>query len=199
MKSRCMNREQIFALGHGMLSARQEEQTRLHLAGCAECRKVFESYRSLDAVLDEWRPEAEPSPWFDARLRASLAMAGETARSRGFWGLTLNRWLALPAVALLLLMAGVATYRSLRPPRAGAPGGKAPAPVTAAVPVPSPTPATAGAPALQVASTAPAPAPQTATQELKMYQNLPVLEDYDMLAGFDVISELPKGSGKVAD
>jgi len=200
MKSHGVKREQIFALAHGLLSARQEEQTRAHLAGCLECRKVFEGYRSLDSVLDEWKPEAEPSPWFEARLGASLASAGSATRSRGIWGLTLNRWLALPAMGLVLVIAGAVAYRSFRPHPAGGRGGTAP--VTAAAPA-SPhtlsTSAPAAGPAVQVASTTAAPRPEAATQELKMYQNLPVLEDYDMLAGFDVISELPKGSGKVAD
>ncbi|HEY6293678.1 MAG TPA: zf-HC2 domain-containing protein [Terriglobia bacterium] len=191
MKSNCMKREQIFALAESMLSAREEEQARAHLAGCEDCRKVFESYRRVDSVLDEWMPEAEPSPWFDARMRAAVAAAGSANRSRGFLGLTLNRWLALPAMASLLVITGVVAYRDLRSRPSGGPGN------TAAVT--SAARAVQAAPAAQVASPAGAPAHEAATQELKMYQNLPVLEDYDMLAGFDVISELPKGSGKIAD
>jgi hypothetical protein len=36
-------------------------------------------------------------------------------------------------------------------------------------------------------------------QQAKMDENLSVLEDYDMLSSFDVISELPKGNNKLAD
>jgi len=34
-------------------------------------------------------------------------------------------------------------------------------------------------------------------EELNLYQNLAVLEDYDLLAEFDLLSELPKGESKV--
>jgi hypothetical protein len=45
--------------------------------------------------------------------------------------------------------------------------------------------------------------PQTAAtaeeDELSLYQNLSVLEDYDMLANFEVLSELPAGAKKVVN
>lgn len=180
MKSQCLERERIFALAQGMLGAREQSESRAHVESCSACRKVFESYRALDAMLDEWSPAAEPSPWFDARLRAAVASAKPARSTQGFFGLALNRWLALPVLASVMIIVAVVTFRTSRPP----------APVVPAAPV--------AAPAAPGVSSA-AAAPQTAAQELKMYQNLSVLEDYDMLAGFDVISELPKGNEKVAD
>ena len=183
MKTRCLKREEIFALAEGMTDERERSAMTAHVQSCADCRKVFESYHRLDDVLEQWNPAADPSPWFDARLRAEAA-SRSSART-AFFGLTFNRWLTVPVLASLLVVAGLIAYRRA-PHRVPA----HPAPLAAAH-VPS-------APA-QTQSQMPA-APQNGAQEVSMYQNLPVLEDYDMLAGFDdVISELPKGSNKVAD
>jgi hypothetical protein len=35
--------------------------------------------------------------------------------------------------------------------------------------------------------------------EVSLYENLSTLEDYDMLANFDVLSELPQGAPKVVN
>jgi len=182
MKNHCLQREQIFELAEGMTGERETASMRAHLENCAECRKVLAGYQRLDGVLSKWNPPVEPSPWFDARVRAA---ASERVRgTTGFFGLTLNRWLAVPALASLLVVVGVIALR--RPARVNL----QPAPVRAAARVSTPP--------ARAADQLPA-APQTGAQEVNMYQNLSVLEDYDMLAGFDVISELPKGSGKVAD
>lgn len=179
MRNNCVEREKIFALAQHLCSGREEQEVGAHVETCESCRSVFQNYQRLDSVLDEWAPAAEPSPWFDARLRS--AVAAQAARpAPSFWGLSWSRWMAAPALASLLLAAGLVVLRNGRianPPR---PGSK-----TALVAV---------KPVLVPVTQA-----QVANQELKMYQNLPVLEDYDMLAGFDVISELPKGTHKLAD
>ena len=181
MKNACMQTELLFALSHGMLSERDEQEGRRHLHSCASCREVFESYRRLDAVLDEWSPAAEPSPWFDARLRAAAAASRPARSIRSFLGFGRDSWMAAPALAALLAAASVVIIRDAR--------------------LRSPSPAPPAAP-VSVASTLPPEAAarsQAGAQEIKLYQNLPVLEDYDMLADFDVISDLPQGSHKVAD
>lgn len=184
MKNHCFEREEIFALAQGMTGEREAAGMMAHLENCVECRKVFASYERLDGVLSQWNPPAGPSPWFDARVRAA-AVSGRRARgAHGFFGLAWNRWLAAPLLASMLVVVGVVTLR--RPARVNVHRVR----VTAA--------AHASVPPAQAGNRAPA-APVTGAQELNMYQNLSVLEDYDMLAGFDVISELPKGSGKVAD
>ena len=184
MKTRCLKREEIFALAEGIADERERSAMTAHVQSCADCRKVFESYHRLDDVLEQWNPAADASPWFDARLRAAAASRQPARDVGGFFGLAFSRWLAIPVLASLLVVAGVIAYR--RAPH-GAPAHPA---QVAAVHVPA-------APS-QTRSHTPAP-PQNGAQELSMYQNLSVLEDYDMLAGFDVISELPKGSNKVAD
>jgi Putative zinc-finger len=175
MKGRCVEREKIFALAQGMLSGRQERKVKAHVEGCADCRRVFEGYRRLDGLLEEWNPAVEPSPWFDARVRAAVASAEAGRPSYGFFGLAWNRWLAAPVLAALLVLAGIAVLRT---------SSLHPVVRSEAVPV---SPVTA-----QVKS------PASGAQS-KIDENLSLLEDYDMLSSFDVISELPKGNNKVAD
>jgi predicted anti-sigma-YlaC factor YlaD len=179
MKSNCPERENIFALSQGMLAEREARQAKAHLQECLSCRNVYQGYLRLDSVLDGWTAPAEPSPWFDARLRAALASAKPTSRSPGLriWGLAWTRWVELSALTAMLLAAVVLTRSHLLSRHHQA------APVVTEV----------------AQSTKAAAVQSEATQELKMYQNLPVLEDYDMLADFEVISELPKGNSKVAD
>jgi hypothetical protein len=180
MRNNCLEREKIFALAERLLDEREQREASAHVEACEACRSVFQSYHRLDSVLDEWSPAAEPSPWFDARLRA--AVAAQAARpARSFWGLQWSRWMAAPALAALMLVATVAVVRNAR--FAGGSGGGSGTRAVSVVVKPVAAP----------------PQAQAASQELKMYQNLPVLEDYDMLADFDVISELPKGSHKIAD
>ena len=175
MKSRCVEREEIFALAKSMLSGRKERTVRVHVESCPACRQVFEGYRGLDSLLEEWKPETGPSPWFDARVRAAVARAEADRPSYGFFGHTWIYWLAVPVLAALLVIAGVAVLHNL----ALHPVARPMAVVARAVP------AQASRPAIPAQS--------------KMDENLSVLEDYDMLSSFDVISELPKGNNKIAD
>jgi anti-sigma factor RsiW len=183
MRTRCLKREQIFALAEGMADERERSAMTAHVQSCADCRKTFEEYRRLDDVLEQWNPAADPSPWFDARLRAEAASRGSARSARGFFGLAFNRWLAVPILASLLVVAGLIAYRH----------------ALHRIPAHPAQVAAAHVPPAAEAVRRSAVAPQNGAQELSMYQNLSVLEDYDMLAGFDVISELPKGSSKVAD
>lgn len=176
MKNSCVDRQKLFALSQQMLSASERERVRAHVEACESCRAVLRSYQSLDSVLNEWMPPADPSPWFDARVRAA---ANERENQAGWLGLNWARWMAAPALASLLLVAGFVVL--VNGPLAHR---TRPENVTAVS-----------------VQTVEKPSAQTpaASQELKMYQNLPVLEDFDMLSNFDVISELPKGSQKIAD
>jgi hypothetical protein len=185
MKTRCLKREEIFALAKGMTDERERSALTAHVQSCADCRKIFESYHRLDDVLAQWNPPAEPSPWFDAHLRSEAASRNSARGASAWFGLAFNRWLAVPVLASLLVVAGLIAYRNA-PHR---------------IPAHPAQVAVTHLPAASARAVSHAPAaPQNGAQEVSMYQNMSVLEDYDMLAGFDdVISELPKGSGKVAD
>jgi hypothetical protein len=200
---KCCEREQLFAYCQRLLAADEEEKVRAHVAECAACRAVVGEYEKLDTLLDDWRP-AEPSPWFDARVRAAIAADLSQAQSaRPLFGLAWVRWL-VPALGLaVVLVAALVIWRSHRSPVHPATQAVAPA-VAPQVPQNVANPAFPAAvqqaPRPQMARTQPAPAQPAATaarEDLQLYEDLSVLEDYDLLASFDVLSELPKGEQEV--
>lgn len=176
----CLQRETLFAFSQHMLEPRAEAAVKLHLTVCDACRAAAAEYRQLDEALSAW-PQVEPSPWFDARMRAAVARA---AAAPARWSFRRLRWIA-PATAALMVALAVVVLR----PRHSA---NAPTAQASRRGVP------AAAPAPQAALESANP-PETADQELKLYENLPVLENYDMLADFDVLSELPQSPAKSAD
>jgi len=139
----------LIAYLDGKANRTERREVEAHLAACAACRTRAEEFRLLSGVLDEV-PMKEPSPAFDARLRARLA--AEPPR-RSFWA-----WLApsprLAFAASMLLVASVWISSLPQAPRQD-----------------SVTP--------------------NADAEFRMIKDLPVLEDYDVLANFEALSELP--------
>ena len=201
---KCCDREQLFAYCRGFLAAGEEEKVRAHVAACAACRAVVQEYEKLDLLLDDWQP-AEPSPWFDARVRAAIAAdssQGQSSRPR--FGLEWARWLAPALGVALVLVALFVVIRSRRPP-ARLVTQPAPAVVPQTPPkMAKPAPAPAGLPASapEMARMQPVqgqPVANAAVDDLELYEDLSVLEDYDLLANFDVLSELSKGEKKVAN
>jgi anti-sigma factor RsiW len=184
---KCLEREQLFAYIHGMLKPRQEAGVRAHVEVCAACQGALEEFRKLDAVLDQWKP-TEPSPWFDARVRAAIAAEAQRRPSRGFFGLPWTRWLAPALLVLLVVVAVFVLRRSPKPPQQ-----------VARQQMPKPTQAAPVAIQPATVATQAQPAFRSGEEELSLYENLPVLEDYDLLANFDVLSELPKGGKHLAN
>ena len=139
----------LIAYLDGKANRTERREAEAHLAACAACRTRAEEFRLLCGVLDEV-PMKEPSPAFDARLRARLA--AEPPR-RSFW-----TWLTpsprLAFAASMLLVASVWISSLPQAPRQD-----------------SVTP--------------------NADAEFRMIKDLPVLEDYDVLANFEALSELP--------
>jgi hypothetical protein len=202
---KCCEREQLFAYCQRLLAADEAEKVRAHVAECSACRAVIGEYEKLDTLLDDWRP-TEPSPWFDARVRAAIAADLSPAQSaRPLFGLAWVRWLVPAAGLALVLVAALVVWRSHRPPVHPATQAVAPAVVPQApqnVANPVSTPAVKPAPAPQMVQTQPVPVQPAATaadEDLRLYEDLSVLEDYDVLASFDVLSELPKGEKEVAN
>jgi predicted anti-sigma-YlaC factor YlaD len=173
----CMEREELFGLACHLLDAPAEAQARAHVSECEACREVVESYQRLEGVLEEWRP-VEPTPWFDAKVRA--AAASRRPARRPFFGFEWARWLS-PAFVATMVVAGVLIVRNHARPPASIPKVEPSAAQAATTPLPGAAQAT------------------EADQELMLYRNLPVLEDYDVLSNLDVLSEFPKGAGKIAD
>jgi Putative zinc-finger len=174
---KCHQREKLFSFIHQMLNPQEAEGVRLHLAKCSECRQVVEEYRQLDLVLNDWTAP-EPSPWFDAHVRARMAASGK--EKSGFLGFGKVRTQVVGVLSVVLIVAGFIAIHQRQMQKAST------SIAGPAVPqMNQTTPQYAGATEVQVQSL-------PAEEELKMDENLSVLEDYDMLANFEVLSELPQ-------
>jgi anti-sigma factor RsiW len=188
----CMEREQLFAYVHRMLEGREGEDVRGHLEQCARCRTSVEELRKLDAVLAEWKPQ-EPSPWFEARVRAAVSAAQKEKTARPFFAQPWAR-LWVPALALVvILIAALAMLRTPSSEQAPQPVAQKEQPQPAQ---PAATDSPESLPETLAQSNATAPSVE---DELTLYQNLGLLEDYELLADFAVLSELPTGEKQVAN
>lgn len=95
---KCQQMEsQLIAYLDGRATVRERREVEQHLAACAECRARVEGFRSVWKVLEE-TPAAEPSAWFDARLRQRIA----AEPAPGMWS-RLGAWLPQPRLALASL------------------------------------------------------------------------------------------------
>lgn len=169
----CFEREQLFAYVHDMLEPREEGKVRAHLTECYACREVVGEYHRLESALDQWKP-TEPSPWFDARVRAALL----SHPSRTLFGFEWGRWLAPALVTMIVVVASVVVFRSLGP-LLGPDRGRG-----------------------EITRTTNPGAPGTGTQSqlaTRASHRERLVDDYDMLVNFDVLSELPKGDNQAVD
>jgi len=196
----CMEREQLFAFAHGMLDAQEEAAARTHVAECARCRQAVEEFARLDAVLEEWKP-AEPSPWFDTRVRVALAVEGEGGWRKALGTMQWARWLVPAAAVAALVLVLMVMRQSTPPPQPVARQTPAAQETTPAPEAGRPEAGHESAPAAQAQNpSAPAnPATLTRRDETTPEDDLKVLEDFDMLANFDVLSELPPRESRVAN
>jgi anti-sigma factor RsiW len=135
----------ILAYVDGRLKESERPDVEKHLAACAPCRLRVEEFRAVSSLLEEL-PVIEPSPAFDARMRALVA--AEPVKTN-WWA-----WLRVPprvafAASALLLASLVFGYRS------------------------------------RIAE------PVVHVDDAQMMQDLPVLEDHDVLTNFEPLKELP--------
>ncbi|HEY1471828.1 MAG TPA: zf-HC2 domain-containing protein [Candidatus Acidoferrum sp.] len=135
----------ILAYVDGRLKESERSDVEKHLAACAPCGLRAEEFRAVSGLLDEL-PVIEPSPAFDARVRALVA--AEPVKS-SWW-----TWLRVPprvafAASALLVASLIFGYRSrvMEPP--------------------------------------------IHVDDAQMMQDLPVLEDHDVLTNFEPLKELP--------
>jgi anti-sigma factor RsiW len=135
----------ILAYVDGRLKESERPDVEKHLAACAPCRLRVEEFRAVSSLLEEL-PVIEPSPAFDARVRALVA--AEPVKTN-WWA-----WLRVPprvafAASALLVASLVFGYRS------------------------------------RIAE------PVVHVDDAQMVQDLPVLEDHDVLTNFEPLKELP--------
>jgi hypothetical protein len=82
-------------------------ELRDHLNACASCAAELVSMRQTMALLDEWKPPADTSPYFMTRLRARLHE--EQARPVGWLS-----WLRKPALAISMAVLMIASITLLQ-------------------------------------------------------------------------------------
>lgn len=106
-------REEFFGLASGASSSPAVDD---HVRHCAECAQMLAQFRQTMSLLDEWKAP-EPSPYFDARLRARLQEVDQP-RTLGAWlrdavspFTATGRRVALGIAMTLLLGIGVALFQ----------------------------------------------------------------------------------------
>jgi len=155
----------------GRLSAAERARLGTHLAACAECRERVDELRALMGALAEWTLE-QPSPAFDAALRARLAEEAE----QGTGWLSLRPIYGAALAAAVVIASAVALWPPATelPPLPQAPG-------VAQAPQPG-----------QPSTTTPAQPSQpksNGTDALAVLDNSVLLENYDLLTQFDILFE----------
>ena len=176
---KCNDREKLFLLVNDMLEADEADRMRWHIASCGECARAAEEFRRLDSVLDDWNT-AEPSPWFDTRVRARVAASGR--KNSGFFGFGRAWVLAARVTALILILVAVVVFN-----HRGVVENQQP---TIARHLPTAT----TAPSQNQPPTEALSQPLPAEEQVKMDENLSLLEDYEVVANFDALSELPQAN-----
>ena len=175
---KCNEREKLFLFVHQMLEPHEAEWMRRHIAGCAECLRAAEEYARLDAALDDWSA-AEPSPWFDAKVRARVAASAQ--KEPGFFGFSRVRALVAGVAGVALIVGALAVFHH-RVVENQQPVISQQQPA-----------ATAVAPQAHVTTEARRQL-MPAAEQLKMDEKLSLLEDYDVVSNFDALSELPQAN-----
>jgi hypothetical protein len=110
-------REEFFGLASGATASPAVGD---HVRHCADCAQKLAEFRQTMSLLDEWKAP-EPSPYFDARLRARLREV-EEPRTIAAWlrdaispFTATGRRVALGVAMALLLGVGVALFQPSHP------------------------------------------------------------------------------------
>ena len=195
----CHDADKLKLYVYRLLDEAEAREVTVHLSQCARCRAEVEQHQRLDTLLGEWKAPA-PTPGFDARVRQRVEAEGE---ARAWWA-GLWRWdwahgLALASVAVLVVAGAVWFAQShfgkssTLAARRAHPASSASAQVAR---VQHPSATTQGAGAGAAPEVQPPDSPTGLTNDDKDTQ---ALEDYDLAANFDLLSELPRGAARVAN
>lgn len=196
---KCLESETLMNYAYRLMDGGAASKVRVHLGECARCRDIAEKYGRLDTLLDEWKV-ADPNPWFDARVRSAIEAQAAHHQVTPFWGREWVRSLALASLGILLIAGAFWFSRS----RASNASRVAVNPSRPAMGRPAPAQSAQVRPPVMKPHTGVSPAPRVpgSTQAMNSSSEERVtqaLEDYDLAANFDVLSELPKGEQRVAN
>jgi hypothetical protein len=198
---KCLETERLISYAYRLMDEPAASEVRTHLDECSRCREIVEQHGRLDAVLGEWKT-AEPTPGFDARVRQAVEAKQAGRAAWEFWGWSWTRGLALASFGVLMI-AGVVwftqshrrvsnppEFATRQPQQVGGP--QTPTPV-ASLRSPRVTPHTDARPAQTAAGAG------SAGNSLNEDKDAQALEDYDLAANFDLLSEIPKGLPRVVN
>ena len=198
---KCLESEKLISYAYHLLDEAAAAQVCAHLGECPRCRGIVEQHRRLDTVLGEWMA-AGPSPGFDARVRAVVESGAAQRRMRGFWRLEWARGLALASLGLLIITSVVllthgrhtalVSSRTAAPQHQPAAGVQTPAQAAKVNP-------SAIAPGAHKMPGEPASTIKSVGASSIEDKDLQALDDYDLAANFDLLSELPKGDKRVVN
>lgn len=196
----CLDRKQLFRYAHHLLNPQEVAQFRAHLGGCSRCREAVIHYERIDAVLDEWKP-VEPSAGFDAGVRQAVGAQQAYRAAWSFWGPGWARSFALVALGVFVIAGEVWLARSQRPvpnpPALGSnPSEQVSAPISSEVAKVKPV---IVAPARIKKPAKPATELKSVSSSLGEDEDARALDDDDLVANFDILSELPKRDTRVAN
>jgi hypothetical protein len=198
---KCLDAERLISYAYRLIDEPAASEVCKHLEECAPCREIVEQHGRLDAVLSEWQ-SPEPSPEFDVRVREAVGALEAQREGWGFWGWQWARGLALAALGVMIV-AGVAWFghNHRGDPRSSQVATRQPQQTTGArisgrtsnlrTPL-EPTQAQV-IPAHQVPDLKATDATSSDDRDAL------AMEDYDLAANFDLLSEIPKGERRVAN
>ncbi len=196
---KCLEKDQLISYAYGLTDESAAREVRAHLGECSHCRATVEQYGRLDSLLDEWKA-AEPTPEFDVRVRQAVDVRNTGRAAWAFWNWGWARGLALAGLAVMVASGAVWFSRGHR--RISTLARIAARPFHSASAAPRPARAAILHAAAPAASTGVRLAPHTsgpsaATASRSDDNDVQALEDYDMAANFDVLSEIPKGDSRI--
>jgi predicted anti-sigma-YlaC factor YlaD len=198
---KCLETEKLIGYVYQLLDESAVWRVRAHLEECPRCREIVEQHLRLGRVLDEWKaPESTPA--FDARVRQAVDEYAEQRASRTFWQSIWGRGMVLASLGVLMV-AGVIAHFHIHGSVSNSSTVAATQPQTTSGASRSAKIAGMHDPAASArAGLAPAPvAPEAspAAGQAAEDNDTQALEDYDLAANFDVLSELRKGEPQVAN
>jgi len=198
---KCLDTDKLVGYAYRLLDDAAASQVRAHVRECGRCREIVEQHLRLDAALNEWTVP-EPTPAFDARVRQAVEAQAARHAAGSLWGWQWTRGLVLASIGVLVV-AGVASFIHRHN------AVSTPPPVLARQPQPVREPQAPPLTANVHSSTVPAHASQNLAHAMPESQSKGVvlmedkdaqaLEDYDLAANFDLLSELPKGEPRVSN
>lgn len=198
---KCLEKDQLVSCAYRLTDETAASEVRLHLGACARCREMVAQYGRLDGLLDEWKA-AEPTPEFDVRVRQAVEARNMGGAAWSFWSWGWTRGLALAGLAVLIASGAVLYSRGHHRISSLARIAVRPFHSASAVPKPAQV-ASVHAPAATastVVKRAQHPSvPSAASASPSDDNDAQALEDYDMAANFDVLSELPKGDSRLVN